>query len=237
MMVFKKTHISRILSVFVTLAGSLMVSACFDIPSQPSEQKSVSNVSVYIKQGGKIDSSLLKIHPQADAMIIATAHPSKYTGDLDYEWYKEGKDNKSAWLGNGEMYLIPKNMESAKIPNKLIAKDAENNEFVLHFDIVINTPPTIDSITKPLPNDTLYGNTKTSFQFEWYSHDKDNEDLTYTILMDDKSYVVGEFNSIRQSGFSAGEHTFQVIVTDNYGDSDTSDVVKFFLKGTEGKNK
>lgn len=232
MMVFKKTHISRILSVFVTLAGSFIVSACFDIPSEPSEQKSVNKVSVYIKQGEIVDSSLLKIHPQEDATIFATAHPSKYTGDLDYEWYKE-----DVWLGNGEKYFITKNMAAKKIPNKLIAKDAENNEFVLHFDIVINTPPTIDSITKPQPNTAFYGNTKTSIQFEWYSHDKDNEDFTYTILMDDESYVVGEFNSIRQSGFSEGEHTFQVIVTDNYGDSDTSDVVKFFLKGTEDKNK
>lgn len=237
MMVFKKTHISSILSILATLAAGITVSACFDIPSKPSERNSVKGVSIYTKQGGKVDSTLLKIHPQETAEIFVKANPDKYTEDLNYIWFKEKTENVDIWLGAGETYFLPKNVSADSIPNKLVVKDAENNSFVSYFNIVINTPPKIDSVIAPQQSDTLYGNTNTSFQFEWTSHDKDNEDLTYTILIDSIPYNVGEFKSVRQSGFSAGEHTFQVIVADNYGDTDSSDVISFHVTTNKGDKK
>ncbi|MBO7105033.1 hypothetical protein [uncultured Fibrobacter sp.] len=237
MMVLKKTHISRILSVFATLVAGLMTVACFDIPSEPSERNTVKGVSVYVKQGENIDSTLLKIHPQEVAEIFAKTTPDKFSDDLTYEWYKEDKENGDVRLGDGNTYHISQKTDESQIPDKLVVRDAENNVLVSHFDIIINTPPEIDSVLKPQPSDTLYGNTKTAFQFEWRSHDKDNEDFTYTILIDDNAYVVGEFNKIRQSGFSEGEHSFQVIMTDNYGDSDSSEVILFYVKPQQGDSK
>jgi hypothetical protein len=60
MMVFKKIHISSILSSLAALFAGLALSACFDIPSTPDESQKVQNVSIYVKQEGVIDSTLLK---------------------------------------------------------------------------------------------------------------------------------------------------------------------------------
>jgi hypothetical protein len=229
MMVFKKIHISSILSSLAALFAGLALSACFDIPSTPDESQKVQNVSIYVKQEGEIDSTLLKIHPQNSAKIYAVVHPDQYSENLSFKWYRESEEDGDILLGSKTKYLVNKKPAQESIPNKLIVTDTEGNSLVTNFEIIINTPPQIDSIVSPQPSDTLYGNSNTSFLFEWVSHDNDNEYYTHTVLIDGTSYVVGEFSSIRQSGFDKGEHTFQVVVTDNYGDNDSSAVITFYV--------
>ena len=236
-MLFIRTHISSILLSLAVLFASIALSACFEIPSKPNGDQSVKSISVYIEQGEKVDSTLLKIHPQNSAKIVAVVHPDNYSDDLKFNWYRETSDNGDSLLGSGEQFSIKKNTPEKSLPNKLVATDAEGNSLALSFNIIINSPPKIDSIVQPLPQDTLYGNKNTSFLFEWQSHDLDNENITHTVLIDKKPYVVGDFNSIRQSGFENGNHTFQVIVTDNYGDSDTSSVIKFFVTSKKDEKK
>ncbi|MBO7414134.1 MAG: hypothetical protein J6U20_10835 [Fibrobacter sp.] len=235
MMVLKKTHISSFLSFLAALSAGIALSACFEIPSKPNEEQSVKKISVYVQQDGKIDSTLLKIHPQKSAELFVTVHPEKYSKDLEFDWYREDGNNQDTFLGSGLEFSIPKKAQARNLPNKLIATDAEGNALVSYFDIIINSPPKIDSIIRPQPSETLLGNENTSFLFEWQSHDQDNEDFSHTIVIDGKAYVVGDFFSIRQSGFNEGEHTFQVIVTDNYGDSDSSAVINFFVTEKESK--
>ncbi|MBQ3714562.1 MAG: hypothetical protein II892_03125 [Fibrobacter sp.] len=229
MMVLNKTYISRILSSLAMLSAGIVLSACFEIPSKPNEKESVKSISVYVKQDGVIDSTLLKIHPQDPAEISVTVHPNEYSDELEFNWYREEDGRKATRLGDGTKFHINKNASASSLPNKLVATDAEGNSLVSRFDIIINSPPKIDSIIKPQPSDTLYGNENTSFLFEWISHDRDNEEFSHTILLDGKAYAVGDFSSIRQSGFEKGEHTFQVIVIDNYGDSDSSEVIDFLV--------
>jgi len=235
MMVLNKTCISRILSSLAMLSAGIVLSACFEIPSKPKEDQHVNSISVYVQQDGVIDSTLLKIHPQDAADISVAVHPDKYSEELEFSWYREDKGSKGTRLGDGTKYHIKKNASANSLPNKLVATDAEGNSLVSYFDIIINSPPKIDSIIKPQPSDTLYGNEKTSFLFEWLSHDQDNEEFSHTIQIDGVPYAVGDFFSIRQSGFEKGEHTFQVIVIDNYGDSDSSAVINFFVMSKEDK--
>lgn len=232
MMVFNKTNILRFLSSLAVLSAGIVFSACFEVPDAPNESQSVNRISVYVEQGGKIDSTLLKIHPYESAEICAVAHPDDFSENLKFGWYREGVDSL---FGDEPKFSIRKNASGDMLPNMLVATDPQGNSLVSRFEIVINSPPEIDSVVSPQPSDTLYGNENTSFLFEWESHDRDDENFTHTILIDDEPYVVGDFNSVRQSGFEEGEHTFQVVVTDNYGDSDSSAVIEFFVKEKRGK--
>lgn len=229
MMVFNMTHISRILSSIAILSAVTVISACFDIPSEPKTGQGVTSISVYVTQNDKIDSTLLKIHPQDSAEIHTSVYPADHSGKLQFKWYKANEGMGDVLLGTGSTYKISKNSSTDLIPNKLVTMDTEGNSMVSHFNIITNTPPEIDKIINPQPSDTLYGNENTSFLFEWSTHDNENEDFSHVVLIDSVAYVVGDFNSIRQSGFEDGEHTFQVIVTDSYGDSDSSDVIDFYV--------
>ena len=229
-MLFNRIRISSILSSLAVLSAGIALSACFEIPSKPNEGSSVNVISIYVKQDGKIDSTLLKIHPQDSAEILVNILPAALAPKLHFKWIRINEENDDILLGTGDTFKIRKNATIGIIPNKLIAIDTEGNTLVTHFNIITNTPPEIDQITRPQQSDTLYGNQKTSFLFEWNSHDNDNEEFSHTILIDKVPYVVGEFNSIRQSGFEEGKHTFQVIVTDKYGDTDSSAVIKFYVK-------
>ena len=232
MMVFNKTNILRFLSSLAVLSAGIVFSACFEVPDAPDESQSVKRISVYVEQGGKIDSTLLKIHPYEPAEICAIAHPDDFSENLKFGWYREGVDSL---FGDESKFHIQKNASGDMLPNMLVATDPQGNSIVSRFEIVINSPPEIDSVVSPQPSDTLYGNRNTSFLFEWSSHDMDDENFTHTILIDDEPYAVGDFNSVRQSGFVEGEHTFQVVVTDNYGDSDSSAVIEFFVKEERGE--
>ena len=121
------------------------------------------------------------------------------------------------------------------LPNELKVTDEEGNSLLKEFEIAVNMEPMLSSATIPASNDTLYGNSHTSILFKWKSYDYDDFDedrLEHTIIIDGLRYPVGHLSEIWQSGFEEGQHTFQIIVFDTFGDSDTLAPTTFYVADT-----
>ena len=216
--------------VFFALLG------CLDIPDEPEVGTELERIDVFLIQDGNPDSTLLKIRPNDSAVVRASAYPRQLKKRLSYHWlYKAGES--STVLGDDPEYTIPAYPEKKDIPNSLEVTDEIGNSVSLDFKIVANMRPVLDSVTTPADGDTLYGNTHTSILFSWYSEDTDTFDwrtLDHTLIIDSVPYSVGRLTEIRQSGFTPGAHTFQVIVRDSYGDADTLPEKTFHMVDTLG---
>lgn len=231
----RKTYITRLLSAIALLLACILFSACFDIPSEPSTKNAIDRVSIQIEQNGKTDSTLLKIHPQDSAVVSAMVHPDKFKKNLSFAWYHTTNNKDQVLIGEAPSITIPSKSSENHIPDYLVVTDKEGNSTTVKFEIIVNTPPEFNGETTPANGDTLYGNTTTSFQFKWHSLDKDNERLTHAIIIDSSRYEVGDLTSIYQSGFTEGKHTFQIVVFDAYGDSDSTSIISFYVENKEKK--
>lgn len=232
-----KTYITRLLSAVALLLTSVLFVACFDIPSKPSTKNTLKGVTVQIQQGDLTDTLLLKIHPSDSATLSVIVNPKKFADDLDYSWYHKNNNESLFILGKGETFPIPAKTSESQIPNALVVTDEEGNSILTEFEVVVNTPPKLSHNTYPANGDTLYGGVTKSFLFKWQSSDSDNENLIHSIVIDTVRYDLGELTSIYQSGFAEGEHTFQVFVSDEYGDKDSTSVISFYVKQTEKDEK
>lgn len=219
----------------VLVAGALLV-ACLDIPSDPKTSSKISDVTILLKQNGFTDSTILKASSTDSSALEAKVHPSTYQDDVLYYWY-----NDDEVLDSGRHYTISAVIaQSGKftdlfVPNRLIVKDSEGNTIEKDFKVIINAPPTLSKETKPADGDTLYGNEHTPFLFSWDSQDNDQDQLLeHTLEIDSVSYSVGDFLQVMQSGLSQGSHSFRVIVTDSYGDRDSTSRRTFFVVDTTG---
>lgn len=222
----------------VLLTGALLV-ACLDIPSDPSSSSKITSVTVFTKQNGIADSVLLKVSSSDTSKIVARVYPNKYQDLVTYYWY-----NDDDLLDSGKYYHISANIIQAGeltklfIPNKLIVKDPESNFLEKTFSVVVNAPPKISDTTVPAHNDTLYGDVHTAVLFTWQSFDNDTrQELEHTLEVDGEHYAVGSLRQVRQSGFKPGSHKFRIIVSDPYGDADTTSEKTFFMKDSQGGGK
>lgn len=229
----RKTYITRLLSAIALLLASALLAACFDIPSEPSTKNSLKGVTIQIEQNGIVDTVLLKIHPTDTAILSAQIHPSKFKNNLNFSWYYVSGDQTKNWVGLSSKITIPPKTSKEDIPNLLQVTDKEGNSSTFEFEVIINSPPTLKAATTPAQGDTLYGDTATSFFFNWQSYDNDNEKLSHTVIIDSSHYEIGELTHFYQSGFAEGKHTFQVFVYDKYGDADSSSVIPFYVINKE----
>jgi len=225
-----KTTLS-FLAIFVTL----LLAGCLDIPDEPNLERQVGRVEVYILQDGISDSTLLKINPSDTASLEVSVYPRQYKKELSFQWFYLDSDSKdTSSIAKGNSYTIVPNKK--KIPNLLKATDNENNSLYVKFEVIVNTAPVLSDKTVPADGDTLYGNLHTSFKFEWETKDSetDHADINHTFILDGQQINIGALTTIYQSEISSGKHTFSVIATDHYGDSDTLDTRTFYVLDTLG---
>lgn len=207
--------------------------ACFDIPSDPSTQSELKSVTIQINQNDNIDTVILKIHPTDSAILSAEVSPKKLEKKLKFTWYRQLKGQPESYLGEGRSYSIYPYPNKDLIPNYLVVSDEENNTISSEFEIIINTPPKILPNSTPAEGDTLYGLPSKSFLFKWRATDEDNDNLVHSIIIDSTRYEIGDLTQLYQSGFSEGEHTYQIFVTDPYGDTDSTSAISFYVAATK----
>ena len=237
--IFNKVSLLRknnqcLLNVSLALAASALFSACLDVPHAPNDPQKISNVSVFAKQFDEAIEEPIKINSTEKAELIAEVTPSKYKNKIKYYWY-----NDDEILDSGATYTISTTYMTSSflsknfIPDRLVIKDGEGNSLETTFTVKVNNPPQILAETIPADGDTLYGNIHTPFLFSWQSFDRDgSKGLENVLEIDGVQYQVGELQQVMQSGFSAGTHTFRILVTDSLGDKDSTDKQEFFVIDT-----
>lgn len=228
--------------VFCLMLTATLV-GCLDIPDAPDSNRRIEYANVYVVQKGISDSTTLKIHPSDPATLKVDVYPRQYKKELSFEWFRTGifadsSDLKS--VGTGDEFVIDEETAPIFIPNTLQITDQQGNSMTVKFNVIVNTPPKMDSVTTPANKDTLYGTLSTSFPFTWGATDPDlryEDSLSYVLIIDSVSYDIGSLTQIMQSGFNEGAHTFQVLVSDSHGDSDTLPVCHFYVVDTLGGKK
>lgn len=236
------TLFGSVLAIALT-AFSAMFTGCLDIPDYPESNREIEYVSVYAVQKGNSDSTALKIHPSDSATLMIDVYPRQYKKELSFEWFGMSPSTDTTEvisLGSGDYFGIPSNTPQFFIPNRLVVYDKQGFSKTINFQVSINTPPQMGGETEPAKGDTLYGNQATSFLFKWNSTDPDlynGDKLSHTLVIDGIRYNLGSMQSILQSGFTPGEHSFYVIVTDNYNDCDSISPRKFYVVDTLGRSK
>ena len=226
-----RTRFSK-LKAAVLIFAALSFYGCLELPDEPGAPPEIDNISVYVKQKGVSDSSVLKISPMDSATLKVCVHPRQYRDELSFEWY-----NNTKLLGKEKSYTIKALSSKDKIPTQLKIYDPLGSERSISFKIILNTPPRMLSITSPAAGDTLYGNFETAFLFKWNAYDDDisyGDELRYTLVIDKNRFELGPLTDIRQSGLEPGEHSTYVVVTDSYGDRDSIAPQKFFIIDTLG---
>ena len=218
------------LFTLIPLAG------CLDIPDAPSDSRQVERIGISVSQENS-DSTLLKIRPGDTATLNTEIYPRQYRSDLSFQWiYVDSLSRDSSILGRKDKYGIsPEAIDS--IPNVLKVTDSEGNSQTIAFHVIVNTPPSFSEESTPADQDTLYGNSRSSFLFQWETSSNDEflDDVIYhTLILDGNAKDVGKLTQVYQSGFSEGKHTFCVIATDAFGDSDTLETRTFYVLDTLG---
>ncbi|SHK53253.1 hypothetical protein [Fibrobacter sp. UWEL] len=214
---------------FFTLCISLGVcgalTACLDVPSEPSSSGKAKSVSVYVVQNSVTDSTLLKINTQDSAKFVAQVKPSKYEDQLTYTWYHDD-DKLASGISYTDQFLLEED-----VPNRVVVKDKEGNTLESNFTFILNTPPRLSATMIPADSTVFTIGEKQSIEFKWYYYDSDdNDEITSYLTLDNEVYTLGSLSSIVQSGFSAGEHSFSITVVDKNGDKASSKMRVFFVE-------
>ncbi|OWU99478.1 hypothetical protein B7994_10860 [Fibrobacter sp. UWR2] len=228
--------LGRFRYILGTVFACMLFAGCLDIPDKPNTESQLESIDVVVLQAGKEDSTLLKIRPNDSSEVRVVVYPRQYRKQLSFQWSRVIGDS-SYVLGEGSEYTIAPNTDRDKIPNELQVMDEAGNSLKKDFEIFVNMEPILSSTTIPANEDTLYGNTHTAFLFKWKSYDNDSFDdgkLEHTLIIDGVYHPVGRLTEIRQSGFNEGQHSFQVIVFDTFGDSDTLAPMTFYVVDTLG---
>lgn len=215
-------------AVFFCILFSL--AGCLDLPDDPETGNKIERISLTISQPGTADSSPLKIHPGDSATLVANVYPQQFRDEIAIQWfYIDAQIKKN--LGKGLTYGIAKNF--TLLPNYFVATDKEGNELAEAFEIIVNSPPKLSETTIPANGDTLWGSQNMAFLFQWKSTDIDvalgMDSLRHSLQIDGDNYPVGPLTHVMQSGFSAGKHSFRVIVEDARGDTDTLGMRTFYV--------
>ena len=218
---------------FVALTALL---GCLNVPDAPSESQFVERVDVLMLQAGSPDTTLLKIRPNDSAIVRASIYPRQYRHNLTFRWlYCKG--DSATVIGDSMEYTIPPNPKISNIPNALEVVDEVGNSIRKDFKITVNMAPVLYTETIPGDGDTLYASLHTLIRFKWKSYDYDSFDenrLQHTLIIDGSEYPVSRLTEILQSGFTEGEHSFQILVQDTFGDADTLPERHFYVIDTLG---
>ena len=234
---FKESIASLLVKSLAVSACAILV-ACLDIPDSPDSSEKITSIDIYVKQFGESRTEPLKVNSNDSARLIASVNPENLRNKVRYYWY-----NDEDLMDSGSTYEITTNqmvsefISNSFIPNRVTIVDDEGNSLEKTFSVTVNAPPRISSETEPADGDTLYGNIHTPFKFQWSAEDNDSSDSLHCILeIDDVKYNVENLESIMQSGFTEGRHSFRIIVTDSFGDSDSLDTREFLVLDTlEGR--
>lgn len=231
-MFFMEKKLSTLFNLGAALAASFLFVACLDIPDKPEIDTKIMGVSVYIKQGKNIDSTLLKINSRDSSTLIAAVYPTHYKNEVQYYWYSdEDLLDSGKSYGISTSFTMSGNIGESFIPNKLVVKDKNDNFIEEEFRIILNAPPVLSQKTIPASGDTIYGNEFSPVTFSWECSEFDlGQQLEYTITIDDTDYAAGSFTQIRQSGFREGMHQYRITVSDPYGDKDSTELITFYMK-------
>lgn len=207
----------------VLLSFCFFLSSCLTVPETPNTEVFDLKTQLFLFQKGQSDSSNLKAFPDSSFTLKIKISPDSIKKHLSFFWIFE-KDT----LSDTDSFFVK--AHSSPLPQYLLITDPEKNTLRIPISIHFNTPPMIHSITTPEHGDSLFGNENTALLFSWSSSDPDpEENLSHFIQIDDLIYSTGASTTIRQSGFSEGEHYFRVWVTDSLGDSDTSSFQSFYF--------
>lgn len=226
--------IPRLLSTSLALVAGAVFWACMDIPDAPDDSKKIYSVEISIEQSGEIRTDPLKVNSNDTARLIATVIPSTKSKKLRYLWYN-GEDI----LDSGTTYAISTSYMASSfisenfIPNHLVIFDSEGNSLETDFHVLVNAPPILSEKTFPADGDTLYGTPDSPIHFQWSFYDS-NDSVDIVLEIDGISYSVGNLDNIHQSGFYPGRHSFRIIATDSFGDSDSIPLQDFYVIDTLG---
>ena len=217
------------------MAGVVLV-ACLDVPDLPELSGKIQTVEVSVKQGDETYNDPLKINASEDAQLLVNVPSGVERGHLRCYWF-----NGDEVLDSGltydvfTEYMLSSVFRENFIPDKVVLVDREGNSLEKDFQVIVNAPPVLSDTTKPADGDTLWATPTTPIRFSWYAVDRDETvSLKSILFIDSLAYDVGSFQSVLQSGFSSGLHTFQIVVTDSYGDSDTLPRRTFTVLDTTG---
>lgn len=226
--------IPRLLNASLALVAGAVFAACMDIPDAPDDSKKVKSVEISISQFGESHTAPLKVNSNEDAQLVATVLPKQSSKELTYYWYN-GEDimDSGATYDISALLMQSDFISENFIPNRVTITDSEGNSLEKTFEVIINAPPVLDTETIPADGDTLYGTSNTPILFQWNFYDL-NDSVEIVLEIDDIPYSVGELNSLLQSGFYPGRHSFKITVTDSYGDSDSIPLQDFYVIDTLG---
>ena len=218
-----RSKINRlVLDICLAFMAGVVFEACLDVPDSPELSGKIQNIEVSVKQSGETRETPLKVNANEGAQLLVNV-PSEV-----------GRELRCYWLNGGEVldsgltydifieYMVSNIFRENFIPDQVILVDREGNSLEKGIQVVINAPPVLSDSAKPVDGDTLWATPTTPIRFSWYVVDRDeNVALNSVLLIDDVAYNVGTLQSVQQSGFEKGVHTYQVVVTDSYGDSDS----------------
>lgn len=211
----------RIIPLFCLLFG-----ACLETPSEPKISAETPTLAVCAEQGNASCQKSLQLSPSDSFTVKAQVSPDSFRGKLQFLW----KMAPSQILCEGPEFST----DTSCVPDSLVAIDRYGNRLSKPLHFIFDTAPKLSARTVPAKNDTLRGDSSTAFRFAYFATDNDPGDtLFYTVILDSVRYDVGTLTEFFQSGFSPGEHFFQVFAKDLYGLSDSTPQIRFLVAEDE----
>lgn len=197
------------LCIFLGICGVL--TACLDIPSEPSSSGKATSLTVYVAQNGVKDSTLFKVSTQDSASFAVLVNPDKYESELKYTWYH---DNDELCFDRVYTDIF---VQTEDIPNRVVVKDKEGNSLEKTFEPILNSPPHLSATFYPADSSVYNVSINQGIEFKWYAYDSDDEKISTQLTIDKQVYHVGVLTSVTQSGFEPGWHSVKVEIIDKHG--------------------
>lgn len=204
----------------------LLFAACLETPNAPRISADTPTIAVCAEQNGRLFQETLQLSPSDSFTLKASSIPDSFQQKLRFLWQSASREI----LHEGSDFST----DTSRVPDSLVALDRYGNRLSKPLHFVFDTAPKLSARTVPAENDTLRGNRSTAFRFAYSATDPDPGDtLFYTVFIDSSRYDVGALTEFFQSGFSPGEHFFQVFAKDLYGLSDSTPPIRFLVAEDE----
>ena len=219
-----RSKINRlVLDICLAFMAGVVFEACLDVPNFPDLSGKIQTIEVSVKQVNETYNDPLKINASEDAQLLVDVPSGVDRSQLRCYWFNAGEALDSGLTYDVfTEYMLSSIFRENFIPDKVVLVDREGNSLEKDLQVIVNAPPVLSDSAKPADGDTLWATPTTPIRFSWYAVDRDETvALKNILLVDSQAYNVGTLQSVQQSGFSSGLHTFQVVVIDSYGDRDT----------------
>ncbi len=208
------------------LLSCLLFGACLETPNAPRISADTPAIAVRAEQDGIFTQGSLQLSPADSFTLKALTTPDSFRKDLRFLW----KRTSGEILHEGCDFST----DTSRVPDSLVALDRYENRLSKPLRFIFDTAPKLSKRTVPAENDTLRGDSSTAFRFAYSATDTDPGDtIFYTVFIDSLHYDVGTLVEFFQSGFSPGEHFFQVFARDIYGLSDSTPQIRFLVAEDE----